>query len=99
MRRIRCPLGSRIPRARSTSPPGSRSTASPVRLHAARYVLAAKGPTTACRTTSIVRPPPEGSVRERGAAAARRAGVRVVELEPGALQADDVVDGDALQVH
>src|SRR5512133_2479933 len=91
------------------SPPGSTRTASPVRLDAATYAFAANGPTTACRTTSIGPSPYRdrrrdgrssgGSGRERRAAAAGRAGVRVVELEPGALEADHVVDRHALQVH
>src|SRR6266540_20001 len=85
-----------MPRTREMSPPGSMITASRVRSHAAMYALAATGPTTARRTRSMC---PGRLVRERRAAAARGTRVRVAELEPGALQPDDVVDGDALEVH
>src|SRR5687767_1922600 len=50
-------------------------------------------------TTSTVTEVYRGSEADRGAAAAGRLDVRVVELEPGALQTLDVVDLGAHEVH
>src|SRR3989304_2480778 len=107
MRVPRRPPGWSAAATRASSPPGSTRIAAPLSVSPRRSVFSANGPTTVLRTMSMAsgaagsaRPPSTArSGAEALPAAAGVAGVGGVELEPRALQADDVVDRHPLHVH